>query len=56
MRDLKPVYKAATKDLAEDALWGLEEKWGEKYPVVIECWQNNREELSQYFQYTEPIA
>lgn len=55
MRDLKPVYRAATKDQAEDALLALEEKWGEKYPVVIESWQNNWEELSQYFQYTEPI-
>ena len=55
MRDLKPVYRAATKDQAEDALLTLEEKWGGKYPVVIESWQNNWEELSQYFQYTEPI-
>lgn len=55
MRDLKPVYRAATKDQAQDALLTLEEKWGGKYPVVIESWQNNWEELSQYFQYTEPI-
>lgn len=55
MRDLKPIYRAATKDQAEDALLTLEEKWGGKYPVVIESWQNNWEELSQYFQYTEPI-
>ncbi len=55
MRDLKLIYRATTKDLAEDALLALEEKWGEKYPVVIASWQNNWEELSQYFQYTEPI-
>lgn len=55
MRDLKPVYKATTKDLAEDALLALEEKWSEKYPIVIKSWQNNWEELSQYFQYTQPI-
>lgn len=55
MSDLKPVYKASTKAVAEEALLSLEEKWGEKYPVVIASWQNNWEELSQYFQYTEPI-
>jgi len=55
MRDLKPVYKAATKELAEDDLLALEEKWGKKLLEVIESWQNNWEELSQYFQYTEPI-
>jgi transposase-like protein len=55
MRDLRPVYRATSKELAEDALLALEEKWGSKYPVVIESWQNNWEELSQYFQYTGPI-
>ena len=55
MRDLKPVYCAATKDLAEEALLALEEKWGKKYPLVIESWQNNWNKLSQYFQYTRPI-
>jgi len=53
--DLKFIYRASTKELAEEALLVLEEKWGEKYPVVIESWQNNWEELTHYFQYTEPI-
>lgn len=55
MRDLELVYRATSKEVAEDNLLGLEEKWGDKYPVVIESWQRNRERLSQYFQYTEPI-
>jgi transposase-like protein len=55
MKDLKLVYKAINKDVAEDELLNLEEKWGDKYPIVIESWQRNWEELSQYFEYTEPI-
>jgi len=55
MKDLKLVYKAINKDVAEDELLNLEEKWGEKYPIVIQSWQRNWEELSQYFEYTEPI-
>ena len=55
MRDLKKVYRAVNKEVAEEELLNLEEKWGQKYPVVIESWQRNWEELSQYFQYTEPI-
>ena len=55
MLDLKLVYKAINKDVAEDELLNLEEKWGEKYPIVIESWQRNWEELSPYFEYTEPI-
>ena len=55
LRDLKLVYRATSKEVAEDRLLDLEEKWGGKYPVVIESWQRNWEQLSQYFQYTEPI-
>lgn len=55
MVDLKLVYKAINKSVAEDELLKLSEKWGEKYPVVIESWERNWEELSAYFEYTEPI-
>lgn len=55
MVDLKLVYKALNKSIAEDELLKLSEKWGEKYPVVIESWERNWEELSAYFEYTEPI-
>ena len=55
LKDLKLVYKAVNKSVAEDQLLILEEKWGEKYPVVIESWHRNWEELSAYFEYTEPI-
>ncbi|SDF26599.1 Transposase (or an inactivated derivative) [Pricia antarctica] len=55
MRDLKTVYRATSKEVAEDGLLDLETKWGSKYPVVIQSWQRNWEQLSQYFQYTEPI-
>lgn len=55
MRDLKLVYRAINKQVAEDELLNLEEKWDGKYPVVIESWQRNWEELSQYFEYAEPI-
>lgn len=55
MKDLKKVYRADTKALAEKALIELDEKWGKKYPVVLESWKNNWEELTTYFQYTKAI-
>lgn len=55
MKDLKVVYKADTKEMAESGLDSLEEKWGKKYPVVIASWRNNWEKLSTYFGYTENI-
>lgn len=55
MVDLKRVYKASTKDLAESELDTLEDKWNGKYPIVIKSWQNNWERLSQYFKYPQDI-
>jgi putative transposase len=55
MVDLKRVYKASTKDLAESELDILEDKWNDKYPIVIKSWRNNWERLSQYFKYPEDI-
>ena len=55
MGNLKKVYRAETKDLAEIALENLASKWQGKYPIVIESWQNNWDKLTTYFQYTAPI-
>jgi putative transposase len=55
MLDLKLVYKATSKDLAEHHLLELGEKWGKKYPAVIKSWQTNWESLSQYFKYPEEL-
>jgi putative transposase len=55
MVDLKRVYKANNKDSAEAELDILEDKWNEKYPIVIKSWRNNWERLSQYFKYPEDI-
>ena len=55
MEDLKLVYKANSKDLAESKLLNLEEKWGEKYPLVLRSWNNNWHNLSGYFKYSQEI-
>ena len=55
MRDLKEVYRADTRDLAEMELDKLADKWQNKYPIVIQSWQNNWEKLTTYFRYTAPI-
>lgn len=55
MADLKLVYKASSKDLAEHHLLELEDKWGKKYPAVMKSWNNNWEALSQYFKYPEEL-
>lgn len=55
MADLKLVYRASSKDLAEHRLLELDEKWGKKYPAVIKSWQTQWDNLSQYFKYPEEL-
>ena len=55
MQDLKKVYQAVNKDQAETELINLEERWGNKYPVVIKSWNTNWDKLSAYFQYDQQI-
>lgn len=40
---------------AEHHLLELEEKWGKKYPAVLRSWNDNWENLSQYFKYPEAL-
>lgn len=54
-KDLKPVYGALSKEAAETELDRLEEKWGSKYPIVIQSWRNKWENLSNYFKYPADI-
>ena len=55
MRDLKEIYQASGKELAEEKLKSLDEKWGKKYPVVLSSWNNNWHKLSTFFKYTEDV-
>lgn len=49
--DLKDIYAAANIDMAQKALFALELKWGAKYKYAILSWQNNWDNLTQYFNF-----
>lgn len=49
--DLKPVYRADTKENAEDALEALEKKWNQRYPMAVNGWRHNWGNLSVFFDY-----
>lgn len=55
MADLKTVYQAETKNLAESNLSKLDEKWGKKYPMVLKSWLHKWDMLSTYFKYSHDI-
>ncbi|MCB1713227.1 MAG: IS256 family transposase, partial [Candidatus Riesia sp.] len=53
--DLKKIYKANTKEFAENKLLELEENWGKKYPIILKSWNDNWEKLSAFFKYPAEI-
>lgn len=55
LKDLKQVYKATTKEVAEQKFAELDNKWGKKYPIILDSWKNNWEELTNYFKYPPEI-
>ena len=55
LADLKLVYRATTKELAEQQLDALDQKWGKKYPLVLNSWRKNWDKLSTYFKYDPAI-
>jgi putative transposase len=55
MVDLKRVYRATSKDAAEQALDELEARWGDLYPIVIKSWRTKWGNLSAYFKYPPDI-
>ncbi|MHB2154380.1 IS256 family transposase [Calditrichota bacterium GD2] len=51
MKNLRRVYQAPTRALAEEELLQIEKKWGKRYPIVIHTWKSKWEHLSTYFEY-----
>lgn len=53
--DFKKVYNAPTQSAALAELETVKETWGKKYPYAISNWENNWEDVSSFFQFTEEI-
>lgn len=54
-KDLKAIYQADTRSLAELELDNLHNKWATKYPLVVDAWRRHWDKLSTFFDYTKPI-
>jgi transposase-like protein len=50
-RDLKTVYTALNKEIALEELQKFKAKWQGKYKYAITSWEDNWDNLSNYFEY-----
>ena len=55
LADLKLVYTAPGEAAATEALDAFEEKWGKKYPLVIQSWRRNWDEIATFFKFPPEI-
>ena len=53
--DFKAVYNAPNETAALSELESLKNKWGRKYPYAISNWENNWEDVSSFFQFSQDI-
>ena len=54
VKDLKPVYRAATADEAERELTEFEAKWP-KYPAIGKLWRDQWERVIPFFAFPEEV-
>lgn len=52
---MKHIYNAPTKAMAEIELDNFEEAWGSKYPYAIRSWRDNWDDLTVFFDFPVEI-
>jgi transposase-like protein len=55
LKDLRRIYEAPTEEAALVGLDELQERWGERYPLLISSWRTNWPKLSSYLQYPKEL-
>ena len=53
--DLKKIYTAPSEKLGREALADFAEKWDSKYPMISKSWENNWNNLNEFFAYPPDI-
>ncbi|ACB85901.1 IS256 family transposase [Natranaerobius thermophilus] len=53
--DLKPIYKSFSKEEAHHHFEKFKEKWGSRYPRVVDSWEKNLPNLLTFLDYPSDI-
>jgi putative transposase len=54
-RELKPIYTAVDADAAWAALEEFDEKWGQRFPVITQAWQNAWEQVTPFLAFPAEV-
>lgn len=49
--DMKLIYNAPNKEMAEEQLNRFAQQWNDKYPYAIQSWKRNWDELTVFFDF-----
>jgi transposase-like protein len=52
---LRPIYQAASREAAAEALDEFEDQWGQKYPAIVKLWRDAWEEFTPFLDYPPEI-
>jgi putative transposase len=55
VKELRPVYQAATVEAASQALDVFEAEWGDQYPAVVQLWRANWERFTPFLAFDPAI-
>ena len=53
--DFRAVYNAPNETAALTELENVKETWGNKYPYAVSSWENNWEDVSPFFRFSDEI-
>lgn len=55
VKEIKPVYQAATEAEAERALEEFGERWGHKYQAMVKLWRDNWQRVVPFFDFPSEV-
>lgn len=54
-KELRPVYTAASREEAQVALDGFEQKWARRYPMIAASWRTNWERVVPFLDFPPDV-
>jgi putative transposase len=55
IKDMKKIYKSPTREQSKKSLEEFAKNWGKKYPHAVKSWENNWEQLTNFYKYPPDI-